>query len=342
MNLEISDLRAFVAVAERGNFRAAAEDIHLSQPALSRRIAKLESNLGVRLLERTTRRVDLTAFGRDFARKAREVLNNFEESLLGLTEVATRMSGEVSIACVPSAVRHFMPEVLRDYHERYPGIHIRLSDEGASDVLSSVARAEVDFGLNYIGAQEENIAFQPILKERFVLACHRDHPLARRRQVSWAELRAYDYMTVAKASGNRFLLDLALAETPDLPRSFCEVRHVMSIVSLVEAGVGIAAVPSLAMPPGEHPTLASVPLVEPAVTRTIGLIRRRGLVLSPAAQQLYDTILAFARRRGGGVRSGVARSPGTARNRADGSRVPVGEAKTSRTRQRKNSQHGAG
>jgi DNA-binding transcriptional LysR family regulator len=75
-------------------------------------------------------------------------------------------------------------------------------------------------------------------------------------------------MTVAKASGNRFLLDLALAETPARPRSFCEVRHVMTVVSLVEAGLGIAAVPQLAMPPGDHPTLVSIPLVEPAVTVT--------------------------------------------------------------------------
>jgi DNA-binding transcriptional LysR family regulator len=109
--------------------------------------------------------------------------------------------------------------------------------------------------------------------------------------VTWAELGKYDYMTVAKASGNRFLLDLALAETPTRPRSFCEVRHVMTVVGLVEAGLGIAAVPQLAMPPGDHPTLVSIPLVEPTVTRTVGLIRRRGIDLSPAARQLYDMIL---------------------------------------------------
>lgn len=294
MNLELSDLRAFIAVAERGNFSAAAEDIHLSQSALSRRIAKLESTLGVRLLERTTRRVDLTAFGRDFARKARELLNGFDESLLGVSELEARMSGEVTIACVPSAVRYFLPEVLRKYHEKYPRILIRVLDEGASEVLSCVVRSEADFGLNYVGAQEGNIEFQPLLKEPFVVACRRDHPLAQRKSVTWAQLQEYDYMSVGKASGNRFLLDLALADTPDLPRSFCEVRHVMSVVSLVEAGVGIAAVPRLAMPPDDHPLLVSVPLVKPAVTRTIGLIRRRGLMLSSAAQQLYDTILAHA------------------------------------------------
>ncbi|WP_341958620.1 LysR family transcriptional regulator [Pseudomonas sp. RC10] len=290
MNLEMSDLRAFVAVAELGTFSAAALDLHLSQPALSRRISKLEAKMGVRLLERTTRRVDLTAFGRDFARKAREILNSLDESLIGLGDVAGRMSGEVSVACVPSVVRYFLPQVLREFHERYPRIVIRVMDEGASDVLSSVVRNEVDFGLNYIGVQEANIDFQPVLKEAFVVACRRDHPLAKRPAVTWAELNAYDYMSVAKASGNRLLLDLALADAPDLPRSFCEVRHVMSVVSLVEAGVGIAAVPRLAMPADDHPILVSVPLVEPVVSRTIGLIRRRGRVLSAAAQQLYEMI----------------------------------------------------
>lgn len=294
MNLELSDLRAFVAVAERGNFSAAAEEIHLSQPALSRRIAKLEGVLGVRLLERTTRRVDLTAFGRDFARKARDLLNGFDETLLGVGELAARMSGEVTIACVPSAVRHFLPEVLREYHEKYPRIMIRVLDEGASEVLSSVVRSEADFGLNYIGAQEGNIEFEPVMKEVFVVACRRDHPLAKRTSLTWAELAAHDYMTVAKASGNRFLLDLALADTPGLPRPFCEVRHVMSLISLVEAGVGIAAVPRLAMPPGEHPVLTSIPLKGPEVTRTLGLLRRRGVLLSSAAQHLYDIILARA------------------------------------------------
>lgn len=294
MNFELSDLRAFVAVAERGNFSAAAKDIHLSQPALSRRVAKLEGALGVRLLERTTRRVDLTAFGRDFARKARALLNGFDESLLGVSELAANMHGEVTLACVPSAVRHFLPDVLRDYHARYPRILIRVTDEGASEVLSSVVRSEADFGLNYIGAQEGNIEFEPIMKDAFVVACRRDHPLAQRASLSWEELRAWDYMSVAKASGNRFLLDLALADTPDLPRPFCEVRHVMSLMSLVEAGVGIAAVPGMAMPPGEHPVLVGIPLTGPAVTRTLGLIRRRGALLSAPAQQLYDTILRRA------------------------------------------------
>jgi DNA-binding transcriptional LysR family regulator len=301
MNIELGDLRAFVAVAERGTFHAAAVELHLSQPALSRRIAKLEGALGVSLVARTTHSVALTSVGRDFLRKARAVLDGLDQSLLGIAELAQKMRGEVTIACVPSAVRYFLPQVLLAYHASYPGILLRVVDEGADTALDSVVRGEADFGINYVGAQEPELDFTPILKEPFVLACRNDHPLASHKKVTWAALEDYDYLTVAKASGNRFLLDLALADAPRRPRAFCEVRHVMSVVGLVEAGLGIAAVPQLAMPPGPHPVLASVKLVEPVVTRTLGLVRRRSQALSPAAQQLYDMFLALrapARRRG--------------------------------------------
>jgi DNA-binding transcriptional LysR family regulator len=292
MNIELGDLRAFVAVAARGSFHAAAADLHLSQPALSRRVLKLEEALGVTLVARTTRSVALTTVGRDFLHRAVDLLHGLDQSLLGIAELAQKMSGEVTIACVPSAVRYFLPQVLLDFHASYPGILLRVVDDGAEDGLAAVGRGEADFGINYVGAQEPNIEFEPVLKEPFVVACRVDHALAARKRVTWAELERYDYLTVAKASGNRFLLDLALADAPRRPRAFCEVRHVMSVIGLVEAGLGIAAVPQLAMPPGPHPVLASVQLVGPVVTRTLGLVRRRGEALSPAAQLLYDMFLA--------------------------------------------------
>jgi DNA-binding transcriptional LysR family regulator len=301
MNFDLADLRALVAVAKLGSFRAAAAELHLSQPALSRRIEKLESALGVRLLDRTTRSVNLTDVGREFSNRVRELLNGLEESLLVIKDVAGRVTGEVTVACVPSAVRYFLPNVLRKYHQSYPGILVRIIDEGANGGLSHVVRGEADFGINYIGTQEPNIEFEPILKEPFVLACKSDHALARRKKVSWAELNQHDYMTVAKTSGNRLLLDLALTENSVRPRWFCEVGYVSSLVNLVEAGLGIAVVPRLAMPLAPHPTLVSIPLVEPTVERTVGLIRRSGRTLSPAAQQLYDMLAesrTSAQRRG--------------------------------------------
>lgn len=290
MNFDLADLRAFVAVAELNSFRAAAESIHLSQPALSRRIDKLEGALGVRLFERTTRSVSLTAVGRDFSHKARSLLDDLEASLLSMHEVAASQMGEVIIACVPSAVYYFLPKVLRDYHEKYPKIRVRIIDDSANAVLESVARGEADFGINFIGTQEPDIEFQAILKEPFVVACRRDHPLARKRKVTWAELGQFDYLTVNKGSGNRLLVDLALTNS-DVRPSWCfEAKHVSTLLGLVEAGLGIAVVPRLSMPQGEHATLAMVTLVEPAIERSVGLIRRRGRELPPAARQLYQMI----------------------------------------------------
>ena len=111
---------------------------------------------------------------------------------------------------------------------------------GANDVLSTVSRSEADFGFNYVGTQDPQLDFEPVLKESFVLACLHDHPLARKRRVKWAELAAYDYMSVTKASGNRYLLDMALTRHTTRPRWFCEAQHVSTLVSLVEAGLGIA------------------------------------------------------------------------------------------------------
>ena len=308
MNFDLGDLRAFIAVAELASFRAAAETIHLSQPALSRRIDKLEDALGVRLFDRDTRNVELTAVGRDFARKARALLDNLDEMLLGIGDVAANRWGQVALACVPSTVHYFLPAVLRQYHERFPRIRVRIIDESANEVLSAVAHGEVEIGVGITGSDEPTLEFEPLLTEAFVAACHRDHPLAGHRTVTWAELGRYDFMTVDKASGNRLVMDLALASKRDRPQACFEARHVSTLVAFVEAGLGVAAVPRLSMPRKGHPALVSVPIVEPVVTRTVGLIKRRGRSLSPAAEHLYDMLGALADKVAKGSRDRTARN----------------------------------
>lgn len=296
MNFDLADLRGFLAVADLGSFKAAADALHLSQSALSRRVDKLEDALGVLLFARTTRKVELTTVGRSFVPKARNVLNELESALLGIRDVAERISGEVTLACVPSAVAYFLPGVIRQYHRQYPGIRIRVIDESSAEILLNVARGEADFGLTYIGTQEADIEFEPLLEDPFVVACPKDHPLARRRKISWAELAQHDYVTIAQGSGNRLLIDQALAHSATRPRWFCEVHHVTALVSLVEAGLGLGVVPRLAMPPRGHPALVSIALHEPQVNRTLGLIKRRGRALTATAQLFYD-LMAQARYR---------------------------------------------
>jgi DNA-binding transcriptional LysR family regulator len=298
INFNLNDLQAFRAVAELRNFRKAAEALHVSQPAFSRRIEKLEEALGVQLLERTTRRVSLTSVGRDFDRKVQQLLDDLDHTLLGIRGVATTRMGEVTIACVPSTVYYFVSQVISRYHEQYPKVRVKILDASANEVLTAVSRSEADFGLNFVGAQEPDIEFKPLLEERFVAACRRDHPLAKKRRVTWPELAQYDYISVGKASGNRLLLDQALSGAPGRPQAIYETQHVTTTLGLVEAGLGVAAVPSIAMPGADHPLLVSVPLLDPVITRKIGLIRRKGRTLSPAAQQLHAFFSEMKAKRG--------------------------------------------
>jgi DNA-binding transcriptional LysR family regulator len=296
LQFDLNDLLAFRAVAEQANFRRAAESVHISQPAFSRRIDKLEQALGVKLLERTTRRVSLTAVGRDFARKVATLLDDLDGTLLAMRGIAPARMGSVTVACVPSTVYYYLSRVIGRYRERYPKIRVRILDAGANDVLAAVSRGEADFGLNFIGSQEPEIEFQPLLEERFVAACRRDHPLAKKRRVTWAELAGHDFISVSKSSGNRLLLDQALAGVAHRPDAVYEAEHVTTMLGLVEAGLGVAAVPAMAMPGKDHPLLVSVALEQPVVTRHVGLIRRRGRTLAPAAQQLFDFLGEIAPR----------------------------------------------
>ncbi len=286
---DLPDLQAFTAVASLGSFRAAAQSLHLSQPALSRRIDKLEAALGVKLLERTTRRVTLSNTGREFARKAQSLLDELDSTILGMDELAAQRSGIVTVACVPSATRYFLPQVLRRFHAQFPRIRVRIHDAHASAVLSAVSQGEADFGINFLGQQEASMLFKPLLQERFVLACRSDHPLALRRSVKWAELSNYAYLSVGSSSGNRLLMDRALAGQSERPQSIFESRHVQTLLGMVEEGLGVAAVPQLAMPTGAG-LLVSVSLTAPVVKREMGLITQRGRSLSPVAQQLYGFI----------------------------------------------------
>jgi DNA-binding transcriptional LysR family regulator len=290
INYDLPDLLAFIAVAERASFRQAAADLFLSQSALSRRIDKLEEGLGVKLFERTTRRVQLTNVGQAFVVNVRTALDGLEDAVLGVADLAAHRTGTVTLACVPSAVWHFLPKVLKQFSERFPRIRVRIHDESAQDVLNLVLAGEADFGINFTGAEDPEIVFEPIYEERYVLAMRSDHPLAHRKELSWKDTVDERYISVAKSSGNRSVIDAALAGVEKHPLIFCEVNHVSGVLALVEAGMGVAAVPGLSVLPGRPDTIVGVPLVNPTIRRTLGLISKRNHSMAPAARTLFEML----------------------------------------------------
>lgn len=293
IHFDLNDLQAFRAVVEKQGFRRAAESIRITQSALSRRIEKLESALGVKLFERTTRKVSLTNVGRAFLPQVERLLDDLDLALLSIGDGGANRRGTLTVACVPSAAYYFLPHAIRSFHAQYPLINIRLIDVSANEVSAAVASGEADFGVSFTGNLAPEIEFSPLLEEHYVVACRRDHPLSTLDTVTWAQACEHECITLDKSSGNRLVLDRALSGLQPGRKSVCEARHVTTVLGLVEAGLGIAVVPSIAMPISAHPILAKVTLVEPEVVRQMGVLKRRGRTLTPAALELEQRIRAL-------------------------------------------------
>jgi DNA-binding transcriptional LysR family regulator len=162
-----------------------------------------------------------------------------------------------------------------------------LSAEGVTD---AVATGAAEFGVGMEGAQHPEVEFRPLRRDPFVLACRRDHRLAESQEVSWAELAGERLVGVSRRSGNRLILDRAL-----LPRGISlawryEAEHLSTSLGLVEAGLGVAVVPRLALPRDPHPVLVVRPLRDPVVDRATGVLLRRGAEPGPAARALIELL----------------------------------------------------
>jgi DNA-binding transcriptional LysR family regulator len=205
-----------------------------------------------------------------------------------------------------SAVHHFLPPVIRAFREQHPRVLVRIIEEGADEVLASVKHGEADFAVNYIGMQDPEVEFTPLLKEPYVLACPAGHPLARRRSVRWEELADHPLARVSHASRNRLFIDQALAELPPLPRPTIEVRHVSTLIGLVESGLGLAVVPQLTLPLRSG-SVVGVKLESPAISRTIAIVRRTGRSLSPAAEAFAKLLASAGRGALKPLRRGLSR-----------------------------------
>ncbi|WP_410751309.1 LysR family transcriptional regulator [Citrobacter sp. U14242] len=291
MKHELSSMKAFVTLAESSSFNNAARLLNITQPALTRRIKKMEEYLHIQLFERTTRKVKLTKAGRVLLPEAIELIRKLDETLFNVRGMNAYHHGIVTLSCIPTAVFYFLPLAIGNFNDLYPNIKVKILEQGTSNCMESVLCNEADLGINMSGITNSAIDFTPLVNEPFVLACRRDHPLANKQLVEWQELVNYKLIGVRSSSGNRLLIEQNLADKPWKLDWFYEVRHLSTSLGLVEAGLGVSALPGLAMPQTSHPTITGIPLVEPVIRRTLGIIRRKDAVLSPPAERFFALLL---------------------------------------------------
>ena len=299
MKIDTLGVQAFLAIATHRNFRRAAAELHITQTALSRRLQTLEAYLGVKLVERTTRSVELTRIGREFLPRGQRLLGELETALTEIRETGRALRGDVSIACVPTIGVRYLPRVIQEYSARYPDNRIKVLDHSSYGVADAVLRREAEFGINVAGSHDAGLVSVPLVRDRFVVICRDDHPLAARKRLSWGQLESHPLIFAGHVSGNRPLLDLALAADSPRLRAYYEVQRSSTALGLVAEGVGAAVVPNLAVQKDAYPRIRVVALVDPVVSRSLVLVSPRNSHLSPAAQALYDMLARHARSSGG-------------------------------------------
>jgi DNA-binding transcriptional LysR family regulator len=291
MKIELDGLEAFVHIAEGGSFHKAAQALHISQPALSRRMKRLEEITGVRLLDRTTQKVQLTAVGRAFLPQAQRLVLELRAAADSLGKMSTRRGGMVSVACIPTAAAHFLPSAIGRYAREHPDVRVRVMDFSSAEVVQAVLQGAAEFGVSFVERLHQDLEFEPLFEDPFVVVCHRSHPLAQKSKVAWSELAEHRVARVGPRSGSSILLDLALSRLGVRLNWFHEVEyHFSSALGLTEAGLVVTVMPRLAVPERGSAQLVARPLGDPPLRRQLGIVRRRGSTPSPAAEGLIEVL----------------------------------------------------
>ena len=296
MDVNLRQVRAFMAVARFGSFTRAAQLLHLSQPALTVQIRQLEDGLGAKLFDRNTRSVSLTAVGRELIPAFQRLLQEFDAVVINAKDLSAKRHGVVRLACLPSFASTILPGIIAGFRRRHPRVSFVLRDAVGKRVLSMVRTDDVDFGIGVADAEEPDLETLYLMQDRMHVVYPARHPLARTRKITLDIVRDYPLVLMDPDSSVRAILDAAFARTGKLVVPACEATYMSSAIGMVRAGLGVTILPSTAMELRANPRLRSKPIEDPGLTRRIAIVRKTNRTLSPAAESFIEELLAVTPR----------------------------------------------
>ena len=298
-DLTTRQLHAVLVVAEYNSFIAAAAFLKTSQPALTRTIKRVEDVLGVRLFDRSTRRVAITAAGKEFVAVAERMLNDLRISVGSMREISAEQRGRIIVSSIMSVANGLFPAIVGKYRASRPGIEIVLREGMHGTVLEDVRSGTADLGVTYVDDVPDFVEAKRMSREVFDVILPRAHPLAktaRRSSVTLAELAGFPLVSLPYESRTRRIVDGAAAMAGYALQHVATVTQFATMMSFVRAGVGIAIVPSGAIAGLLSKDLATLTLAKPRLSRDVGLIWLRDRELTPAARGFTAIVEQMWRR----------------------------------------------
>ncbi len=290
MNISIRQLRAFVAVAECQSFAEASELLHLSQPALSVAIRKMEEASGGSLFARSTRSLELSPEGRDFLPAARRLLSDWDQAFDDLGRAFSLRQGKVTVAVMPSFAMNQFPAALVQYQRRYPDINISVEDVVMELVIDAVRRGEADLGITFEPEQLDGVEFNALFTDRFIALLPPASALAKQSGLTWQQLVDQPFIAMNRGSWSRASTDKAMTEAEVVPSRLLEANQLATIGRMVSVGLGVAVVPQLCQQQMESMGVVCRPVSGPTIERRVGLFTRKRHPLSRAASTLSEEL----------------------------------------------------
>lgn len=295
MNINLRQLRAFVSIGHCASFTKAAEALHATQPTLSAQIHQLEQSLGVRLFDRSTRSVRLTQVGRDLLPVVDKVLNDLGAVSARARDVAQKNTGRVIVAALPSISSTLLPQAIATFCKTYPGISIGLRDALAERIVDMIRSDEVDFGISSWTMNDPHIEFTALSTDRMVLVLPPGHKLAKAVKIALEDLLGLPLIFMNRDSSVRRIIDEAYASHGQHPTPSYEAAFMSTAIGMVRADLGVTLLPSSALEVKTASDLVCRPIRHPKLKREIGILRKRGQSLSPAAESFSMSLQERAR-----------------------------------------------
>lgn len=271
--MEVHQLRYFCAVARHGTFTRASEIEHVAQPSLSQQILKLEAELGARLFDRLPRSAKLTVFGKAFLPKAERILRQLEEAKTELRNMSGNETGDVVVGIIPTIAAYLLPRLLDGFTARHPLVTIKIIEDVTFTLLQRLHEGTIDMALVALPLAGTELASVELFEENFYAVLPEKHRLASRASISLAELNREPFLLLKEGHCFRDSVIAACNKLKMSPSIVFESGQFATILAMVSAGMGVSAVPAMAVQP--QAGCKFIPIAGKHSTRTVGIVTSR-------------------------------------------------------------------
>ena len=286
MKLTIDNISAFVNLVHFGNYQNAAASLRVTQPALTRRIQRLEEALGAKLIDRRYRGVSLTALGTNYLPIAMRMVNDFNRSNQQTEDLVLARTGTVKVSMNMTMATTVLPNILNVFSELHPQVSVQITEDSGPNVVEKVFSGEVEFGIAPLTTSVAGINFEKCYTDPFMLVAHKDHELQIQTVINWQCLSKHNFIKMRPESGTRRLLEKGLDDLGVYLSGKYEVGHLPALLSLVGHNLGISAVPYLSSTAIGDLPIVSRKINGPTISRSIGILTSQDSSLSAAALAL--------------------------------------------------------